>query len=78
MPKASKVMIRNITSNNRWQPISISKKMVDRLDEFLKTDEALEDGLTSRSDVITMLLRAFLLEKGLLNNRRVDKSQNDS
>ncbi len=71
-------MIRDTTDNKRWQPVSISKKMIDRLDEFLKTDEALEDGLTSRSDVLTMLLRAFLLEKGLLNNHKVDKSQNDS
>ncbi len=55
-------------NNNRWQPVSISKKMIERVDVFLETEEALRLGLTSRADVITMLLREFLDKK---------ESQND-
>ncbi len=62
--------------NNRWQPVSISKKMMDRVDTFLKTEEALSSGLTSRADVITMLLREFLNKVELQNNGHSNKSNN--
>ena len=46
--------------------------MIERVDAFLDTDAALSLGLTSRADVITMLLHGFLDKIESQNNGHSD------
>lgn len=48
----------------KWTTISLPSEMLNELDEFAKTDEGKKYGLTSKSQIIALLVRRFL-DKGI-------------
>ena len=43
-----------------WQTVSLPIGLLNRLQEFLRSDYAKRNGFTSKADVISMMLREFL------------------
>ena len=49
-----------------WISVGISKKIIEELDEFLKTEEARKMGVSNRQQILSLLLKRFL------ENRSID------
>jgi hypothetical protein len=64
----------------KWTTISLPSEMLNELDEFAKTNEGKKYGLTSKSQIIALLVRKFL-DKGIdllsesnnLQNNNIEK-----
>ena len=45
---------------NDWYSVSLPTGLVERLNEFLKSDFAKNNGFTSKADVLVFILRDYL------------------
>ena len=60
-----------------WASVSLPHSLMGKLDESLKLDKVKELGVTSRAQIITLLLRKFLNnELNLLENKSETEIQN--
>ena len=68
----------------KWTTISLPSEMLNELDEFAKTHDAKKYGLTSKSQIIALLVRKFL-NKGIellsdsndLQNKDIEKLEKE-
>lgn len=55
--------------SDNYKTVRIPRKMVDIVEDFLKTDIAKELGLDSKSDVVTAAIRELLIKYGYLEKK---------
>ena len=48
----------------KWKTVKIPKGLSERIDEFVKSDDAYRLGLTSNSQVVAHVIRQFLESRG--------------
>lgn len=44
----------------KWQTIAVPKGLIERMDEFLESKEARRMGVSTRPQMLSMILRDFL------------------
>ena len=54
------------TNTEKWKTVKIPKGLSERVDEFVKSQEAYHQGWTSNSQVVAHAVRQFLESKGSL------------
>ena len=52
----------SINNNQKWKTVKVPKGLSERIDEFVKSQEAYRLGLTSNSQVVAYAIRQFLQE----------------
>jgi len=52
------------TNNVKWKTVKVPKGLSERIDEFVKSQDAYRLGLTSNSQVVAHAIRQFLESKG--------------
>ena len=52
------------TNNVKWKTVKVPKGLSERIDEFVKSQDAYRFGLTSNSQVVAHAIRQFLESKG--------------
>ena len=50
----------------KWKTVKLPKGLAERVDEFVKSQEAYHQGWTSNSQVVAHAIRQFLESKGSL------------
>ena len=56
------------TNIEKWKTVKLPKGLSERVDEFVKSQEAYHQGWTSNSQVVAHAIRQFLESKGSLKN----------
>ena len=54
------------TNTEKWKTVKLPKGLSERIDEFVKSQEAYHQGWTSNSQVVAHAIRQFLESKGSL------------
>ena len=54
------------TNIEKWKTVKLPKGLAERVDEFVKSQEAYHQGWTSNSQVVAHAIRQFLESKGTL------------
>ena len=54
------------TNIEKWKTVKLPKGLSERVDEFVKSQEAYHQGWTSNSQVVAHAIRQFLESKGSL------------
>ena len=54
------------TNTEKWKTVKLPKGLSERVDEFVKSQEAYHQGWTSNSQVVAHAIRQFLESKGSL------------
>jgi metal-responsive CopG/Arc/MetJ family transcriptional regulator len=54
------------TNTKKWKTVKLPKGLSERVDEFVKSQEAYHQGWTSNSQVVAHAIRQFLESKGSL------------
>ena len=54
------------TNIKKWKTVKLPKGLSERIDEFVKSQEAYHQGWTSNSQVVAHAIRQFLESKGSL------------
>ena len=54
------------TNIEKWKTVKLPKGVAERVDEFVKSQEAYHQGWTSNSQVVAHAIRQFLESKGSL------------
>ena len=54
------------TNVEKWKTVKLPKGLSERVDEFVKSQEAYHQGWTSNSQVVAHAIRQFLESKGTL------------
>jgi len=54
------------TNIEKWKTVKLPKGLAERVDEFVKSQEAYHQGWTSNSQVVAHAIRQFLESKGSL------------
>ena len=54
------------TNIEKWKTVKLPKGLSERVDEFVKSQEAYHQGWTSNSQVVAHAIRQFLESKGTL------------
>ena len=54
------------TNTEKWKTVKLPKGLSERVDEFVKSQEAYHQGWTSNSQVVAHAVRQFLESKGSL------------
>ena len=54
------------TNTEKWKTVKVPKGLSERVDEFVKSQEAYHQGWTSNSQVVAHAIRQFLESKGSL------------
>ena len=54
------------TNTEKWKTVKLPKGLSERVDEFVKSQEAYHQGWTSNSQVVAHAIRQFLESKGTL------------
>ena len=54
------------TNIEKWKTVKLPKGLSERIDEFVKSQEAYHQGWTSNSQVVAHAIRQFLESKGSL------------
>ncbi len=54
------------TNTEKWKTVKLPKGLSERVDEFVKSQEAYNQGWTSNSQVVAHAIRQFLESKGSL------------
>ena len=54
------------TNTEKWKTVKLPKGLSERVDEFVKSQEAYHHGWTSNSQVVAHAIRQFLESKGSL------------
>jgi len=54
------------TNTKKWKTVKLPKGLSERVDEFVKSQEAYHQGWTSNSQVVAHAIRQFLESKGTL------------
>ena len=54
------------TNIEKWKTVKLPKGLAERVDEFVKSQEAYRQGWTSNSQVVAHAIRQFLESKGSL------------
>jgi metal-responsive CopG/Arc/MetJ family transcriptional regulator len=54
------------TNTEKWKTVKLPKGLSERVDEFVKSQEAYHQGWTSKSQVVAHAIRQFLESKGSL------------
>ena len=52
------------TNTEKWKTVKLPKGLSERVDEFVKSQEAYHQGWTSNSQVVAHAIRQFLESKG--------------
>ena len=52
------------TNIEKWKTVKLPKGLAERVDEFVKSQEAYHQGWTSNSQVVAHAIRQFLESKG--------------
>ena len=52
------------TNTKKWKTVKLPKGLSERVDEFVKSQEAYHQGWTSNSQVVAHAIRQFLESKG--------------
>jgi len=51
-------------NTEKWKTVKVPKGLSERIDEFVKSQDAYHLGLTSNSQVVAHVIRQFLESKG--------------
>ena len=54
-----------------WISVGISKKIIEELDEFLKTEEAQKIGVSNRQQILSLLLKRFLENRSINTDTKI-------